>query len=454
VVVLEDVWAELESCPDTAPDSDGTCDDLAYVMYTSGSTGRPKGVAVTHADVTALALDTRFARGHECVLMHSPQAFDASTYELWAPLLSGGRAVALPQGATLTSESLRELTAAHGITAVFMTTALFHLFAEEDPGCAEGLRELWTGGEPVRADAVRQVRAACPGLVVVDVYGPTETTTFATCYRMDPQDPTPEVLPIGRPLDNTRVVVLDRSLQPVPAGVAGELYIGGAGLARGYLGRPELTAEAFVADPFGSGGRLYKTGDLVRLMPGGDIEVLGRVDDQVKIRGFRVEPGEIETALTQHPAVRGATVLVRGERSARRLVAYVVSDGKVTPGDLKSCLGERLPAYMVPAVFVLLDALPLTPNGKVDTAALAALPWEEHASPAGEFVAPRNDVEERLAQVWQDTLGTSRPVGVHDDFFALGGDSILSLQVIFRAKQCGLFFSVKQLFEVPTVAGL
>ncbi|MFF4164483.1 amino acid adenylation domain-containing protein, partial [Streptomyces sp. NPDC001741] len=441
VVVLEDVWAELESCPDTAPDSDGTCDDLAYVMYTSGSTGRPKGVAVTHADVTALALDTRFARGHECVLMHSPQAFDASTYELWAPLLSGGRAVALPQGAALTSESLRELTAAHGITAVFMTTALFHLFAEEDPGCAEGLRELWTGGEPVRADAVRQVRAACPGLVVVDVYGPTETTTFATCYRMDPQDPTPEVLPIGRPLDNTRVVVLDRSLQPVPAGVAGELYIGGAGLARGYLGRPELTAEAFVADPFGSGGRLYKTGDLVRLMPGGDIEVLGRVDDQVKIRGFRVEPGEIEIALTQHPAVRGATVLVRGERSARRLVAYVVSDGKVTPGDLKSCLGERLPAYMVPAVFVLLDALPLTPNGKVDTAALAALPWEEHASPAGEFVAPRNDVEERLAQVWQDTLGTSRPVGVHDDFFALGGDSILSLQVIFRAKQCGLFFS-------------
>ncbi|MFB9578822.1 AMP-binding protein, partial [Streptomyces yanii] len=287
------VWPELDRWPDTPLETGVTGDDLAYVMYTSGSTGHPKGVAVTHADVTALALDSRFARGHECVLMHSPQAFDASTYELWAPLLSGGRAVAVPQGVALTSESLRELVAAHQITAVFMTTVLFHLFAQDDPGCLAGLREVWTGGEPVGADAVRRVRAACPDLVVVDVYGPTETTTFATCFRMEPQDQVPVELPIGRPLDNTRVFVLDNSLQPVPVGVAGELCIGGVGLARGYLGRPELTAEAFVADPFGSGGRLYRTGDLVRRLSDGDIQVLGRVDDQVKVRGFRIELGEV-----------------------------------------------------------------------------------------------------------------------------------------------------------------
>ncbi|MFE7332870.1 amino acid adenylation domain-containing protein, partial [Streptomyces sp. NPDC057565] len=454
VLTVEDVWPELDRWPDTPLESGVTGDDLAYVMYTSGSTGHPKGVAVTHADVTALALDSRFARGHECVLMHSPQAFDASTYELWAPLLSGGRAVAVPQGVALTSESLRDLVAAHQITAVFMTTVLFHLFAQDDPGCLAGLREVWTGGEPVGADAVRRVRAACPDLVVVDVYGPTETTTFATCFRMEPQDQVPVELPIGRPLDNTRVFVLDNSLQPVPVGVAGELCIGGVGLARGYLGRPELTAEAFVADPFGSGGRLYRTGDLVRRLSDGDIQVLGRVDDQVKVRGFRIELGEVEVALVGHPLVRGAAVLVQGEAASRRLVAYVVSDGPVDSGELRAFLGERLPGHMVPGVFVPLEVLPLSPNGKVDRGALAALPWMDHAVDGRDFVAPRSEVEERLAGIWESVLGTGRPVGVHDDFFSLGGDSILSLQVIFRAKQCGLFFTVKQLFEFQTIAEL
>ncbi|MFD3823260.1 amino acid adenylation domain-containing protein, partial [Streptomyces sp. NPDC058625] len=356
VLVVEDLWPELDAWPDTDLPSDATGDDLAYVMYTSGSTGRPKGVAVTHADVAALALDGRFAEvrgngsGHARVLMHSPQAFDASTYELWAPLLSGGRSVIAPPGA-LTSEVLREQVAAHGISAVFLTTALFHLFAEEDPGCFAGLSELWTGGEAVRAEAVRRVREACPALVVVDVYGPTETTTFATCHRIDPQDPTPAVMPIGRPLDNTQAYVLDRMLQPVPAGVAGELYLGGAGLARGYLGRPELTAGAFVANPFGeAGSRLYRTGDLARSLPDGTIEVFGRVDDQVKIRGFRIELGEIEDALTRHPDVTGAAVLVHQEGVSKRLVAFVVAREVVAGETLQAFLGERLPGYMVPGV--------------------------------------------------------------------------------------------------------
>ncbi|MFR9676989.1 amino acid adenylation domain-containing protein, partial [Streptomyces sp. TR06-5] len=261
LLTVEDVWPELEKWPDTplpAPQDTGA--DLAYVMYTSGSTGRPKGVAVTRADVAALAADSRFDRGHECVLLHSPQAFDASTYELWAPLLSGGRVVVAPEG-TVTPRMLRDVVAEHGITSLWLTAALFHLFAQEDPGCLAGLGEVWTGGDAVQAEAVRRVREACPELVVVDGYGPTETTTFAASHRMEPGTPVPAAVPIGRPLDDMQLFVLDGSFQPVPTGVPGELFIGGAGLARGYLGRPDLTAEAFVANPFGGaeGGRLYRT---------------------------------------------------------------------------------------------------------------------------------------------------------------------------------------------------
>ncbi len=455
VLAVEDVWPQLETWPDTPPASGSTAADLAYVMYTSGSTGQPKGVAVTHADVATLALDSRFAHGHECVLLHSPQAFDASTYELWAPLLSGGRVVLAPPE-PVTPGLLREVVAAYGITAIFLTSALFHLFAQEDPGCLAGLGEVWTGGDAVQAEAVRRVRAACPELVVVDVYGPTETTTFATSYRMEPRAEVPATVPIGRPLDNMQVFVLDRALQPVPTGVAGELYIGGVGLARGYLGRPDLTAEVFIANAFSEtpGSRLYKTGDLARLRPDGNIEVLGRVDDQVKIRGFRVELGEIEAVLGQHPEVRDAVVLVHQDGATKRLVAYVVSREPVAVEDLQSFLGDRLPAYMVPGVFVPLETLPLNPNGKVDRKALAALSWESHTAGEREYVAPRTAVEELLARIWQDVLGLSQPVSVYDSFFTLGGDSILSLQVIFRANQDGLHFTVKQLFQHQSIAEL
>ncbi|MBP2473028.1 amino acid adenylation domain-containing protein/non-ribosomal peptide synthase protein (TIGR01720 family) [Crossiella equi] len=290
---------------------------LAYVMHTSGSTGVPKGIAVTHADVAALARDSAFTGAHSRVLAHSPHAFDASTYELWVPLLSGGTVVLAPPG-RLGAAELRALLTGHRVTAMWATAGLFALLAEDDPGCFAGLRELWTGGDVVPAPAVRRVLAANPGLTVVNGYGPTETTTFASTHRVTGDPGT--VVPIGRPLDGMRAYVLDEHLRPLPPGSTGELYLAGPGLARGYLGRAGLTAERFVADPFGTGTRMYRTGDLARHTREGLLVFAGRADAQVKLRGYRVEPGEVEAVLAQHPAVAAATVGLHGDQ----LVAHVV----------------------------------------------------------------------------------------------------------------------------------
>ncbi|WP_203981690.1 AMP-binding protein, partial [Planosporangium flavigriseum] len=262
----------------------------------------PKGVAVRHRDIAGLAFDRRFAGGaHDRVLLHSSLAFDASTYELWVPLLNGGTVVVAPP-ADLDVETLRRSISEHRVTGLWLTSGLFRAVAQEAPECLAGVREVWTGGDVVPAGAVRRVMEACPGLVVVDGYGPTETTTFATSYRMPDLDAVPEVVPIGRPLDNMRVYVLDADLRPVPPGAPGELCIAGAGLARGYLGRPGLTAERFIANPYGEAGeRMYRTGDIVRWSADGVVQFVGRADDQVKIRGFRIELGEIEALLAAHP---------------------------------------------------------------------------------------------------------------------------------------------------------
>ncbi|MFE3784986.1 amino acid adenylation domain-containing protein, partial [Amycolatopsis sp. NPDC059090] len=441
-VLLSSVDDEPDSDPDLAVDPD----QAACVMFTSGSSGVPKGVVVRHRDVAALAADRRFRCGaHERVLLHSPLAFDAATYELWVPLLTGGWVVTSPD-AGLDAPLLRGLVREHGLTAVWVTAGLFRILAQETPECFTGLREVWTGGDVVPAEAVRRVLAACPGLRIVDGYGPTETTVFATAYPMDA--PPPDRIPIGRPLDGTRARVLDADLRPVPPGVPGELCLAGAGLARGYRDQPGLTADRFVADPFGNpGDRMYRTGDLGRWRTDGTLEFLGRVDDQVKIRGFRVEPAEIERALAAEDEVAQAFVTTRTTGGRKQLVGYVVP-ATVDTEALRRAVARTLPDYLVPSVLVPLTELPLTANGKVDRRALP-----EPQTSSERTVAPRTEREAVLAGIWADVLGLDR-VGVDDNFFALGGDSILSIQVSARARQAGFSVTTADLFRHQTIAAL
>ncbi|MEU8827139.1 non-ribosomal peptide synthase/polyketide synthase [Streptomyces sp. NPDC048636] len=438
----------------TPPPVPADRDRLAYVMFTSGSTGEPKAVGVRHRDVVALARHRGFdGGGHERVPLHSPVAFDAATYEVWVPLLRGGQVVVAP--CELDAGALRTLVAEHGVTGIWLTAGLFRLLAQDAPDCFGGLREVWTGGDVVPAAAVRRVLAHCPGLRVVDGYGPTETTTFATAFPMSGADQVPETVPIGRPLDHTRVYVLDARLRLVPPGVVGELYVAGEGVARGYLGRPGPTAASFLADPYGPpGARMYRTGDLARRRPDGAVEFAGRADDQVKVRGFRIEPGEVERVFAAHPSVADAAVAAREDGSGtKRLVAYVVAaDGAPVDGErLRSHAAERLPDYMVPSAVVALAALPLSRNGKVDRTALPAPATAGDRAPSR---APRGEAERLTAEIWSEVLGVER-VGAEDDFFALGGDSILSIRLTSRLREAfGRELSPRMVFTHPTVAAL
>ncbi|MFJ6655746.1 amino acid adenylation domain-containing protein [Streptomyces sp. NPDC091377] len=432
-------------------------DRLLYVVYTSGSTGRPKGVAARHRDVVALAFDQRFDGGaHDRLPLHSPLAFDASTYELWVPLLRGGTVVVIPPG-DLDPPTLRRAITEHGLTAAFMTTGLFRMIATDAPASLAGLREVWTGGEAVPADAVRAVLAACPGTSVIDVYGPTETTTFATAHTpLTGADPVPDHLPIGTPLDHTRAHVLDGWLRPVPTGTPGELYLAGAGLARCYVNRPGLTAERFVADPYGPpGSRMYRTGDLVRRDEDGRLLFLGRVDSQVKLRGFRIELGEVETALAGHPSVRQAVAEVREDRPGdRRLVGYLVptpdADTTTLAATVTDLVRRTLPNYMVPSALMVLDTLPHTITGKVDRKALPAPGTGTTTDGRG----PRTVPEQVLCDLFAEILGVER-IGIDDDFFDLGGHSLLAMRLTSRVwSALGVQLTVRTLFEAPTVARL
>ncbi|HSS49050.1 MAG TPA: amino acid adenylation domain-containing protein, partial [Thermoanaerobaculia bacterium] len=433
---------------------------LAYVMYTSGSTGEPKGVAVPHRAVVRLVKETGYAcfGPDEVFLQLAPYAFDASTLEVWGALLHGGRVVMPPPG-VLSPGQLGDLLSRHGVTTLWLTAGLFHQMVEENLSGLAVVRQLLAGGDVLSVPHVRRVLAALPGTRLINGYGPTENTTFTCCHAMAGSESLESSVPLGRPIANTQVYVLDRDLQPLPAGVAGELFAGGDGLARGYLSRPERTAERFVPDPFGRepGGRLYRTGDLVRWRPAGDLEFLGRLDTQVKVRGFRVEPGEIEAALSAHPWVRDAVVLVEKEGAqSRRLVAYVVvaeeEASRVSEAGVRDFLRARLPDFMLPAAYVFLPWLPLTANGKVDRKALAELRPARVAASAGP--APRTPVEELVSGIFAEVLHLER-VGLAEDFFTLGGHSLLATQVVSRVQSIfGVELPVRAVFETPTVEGL
>ncbi|TWJ22964.1 non-ribosomal peptide synthetase [Micromonospora endolithica] len=422
----------------------------AYVMYTSGTTGVPRGVVVPGSAVVALALDRRFdTAAHRRVLLHSPVTFDAATYELWVPLLRGGTVVVAPPG-DVDVATIGRLVAEHRVTALWLTAGLFRLVAGEAPEALTGVVEVWTGGEVVPTDAVARVRAAVPGITVVDGYGPTENTTFATTWPVRPGDPVDGPLPIGRPMDNTRAYVLDAALRPAGPDVPGELYLAGAGLAHGYLGDPVLTASRFTADPFGPpGGRLYRTGDLARWGADGVLHFLGRADEQVKVRGFRIEPGDVEAALREHPEVTGAAVVAREDHpGVRRLVAYVTG-ADIDGAALREWAATRLPEHMLPAAVVVVRRFPLTANGKLDRALLPA------PGPAvgGRGGAPRTDAERVVAGLFAEVLRLDE-VGVEDRFFDLGGDSISALQLASRARRAGLTLTPRQIFAHRSVAAI
>ena len=429
-------------------------ENLVYVMYTSGSTGVPKGVAITDRDVATVAADGCWGIGPgDRTLFHAPHAFDASVYDLWIPLLTGGEVVVAPPG-ELDMLAIGKLITAHAVTTLHVTAGLFRIMAEECPDAFADVREVLTGGDVVSPSAVRRLLDAVPGLRVRHLYGPTETTLCVTQHPVAADGEPEHWIPLGLPLDGTRLYVVDDRLRPVPPSVDGELYIGGAGLARGYLNRPGLTAERFVADPFGPPGSLmYRTGDLVRRTGDGRLRFIGRGDTQVKINGFRVEPEEIEAVLAGRPDVAQAVVLARDDgRGTTRLLAYVVpAPGHDTDvAELRRYLGESLPSYMMPAAFMTIDSLPLTSNAKVDRSALPEPP----SAPAGGSRGPRTLREQILCRLFGEVLGRPR-VGAEESFFDLGGHSLLAMKLLSRIRaELHADASIRVLFEAPTVAEL
>ncbi|WP_215545187.1 non-ribosomal peptide synthetase [Amycolatopsis sp. CA-230715] len=455
LLVLDEAREAIAAHPGTAPlvrvDPRGT----AAVLYTSGSTGTPKGALLPHRALVRLVRPGGVATfdGSEVVGQVATPSFDASAFETWNALLSGSCLAVYPAGAP-TVDRIRAFVTANRVTTLVFTTGFFHALVEAGTEVFDGVRQVVVGGEVLSPGHCARVTERFPELRIVNVYGPTECSAVTCCSAFDPMAPPGEPIPIGRCLPNTRVYVLGDDLRPVPVGEPGEAYIAGDGLGRGFLRRSALTAGRFVADPFGErGGRLYRTGDVVRWRHDGSLEFVGRVDDQVKVRGFRIELGEIETVLAGRAGIAQAAVVVREDLPGlKRLAAYVVPEAGAAadPGALRGFAGTVLPEHMVPSSVTVLDRMPLTPNGKVDR---RALPAPESTVDERVPEAPSTPLEAALARIWAEVLGVD-PVGVTDDFFALGGDSILCLKVVSLAREAGIGISSKDLFLKPTIAEL
>ncbi|MCA9963130.1 MAG: amino acid adenylation domain-containing protein [Anaerolineales bacterium] len=434
-------------------------DDLLYLMYTSGSTGQPKGIEILHHNVQRLVRQTNYAQldASQTFLQLASPSFDAATFEIWGSLCNGATLVLYPE-LEIDLQRLADVIKEHNISTMFLTTALFHQMVDYNLDGLRPIKQLLVGGEVTSTQHVRRaIEALYPQTTYIACYGPTENTTFTTTTPLTDPASVQGSVPIGVPIANTQVYILDDALELSPVGVPGELYTGGLGVARGYRNRPNLTAERFIEHP--RFGRLYKTGDLCRWRPNADgspnIEFMGRADFQVKLHGFRIELGEIENALLAHPAVSEAVVLLREDNPGdKRLVAYVVADlAEETPAIaelLAHYLGQHLPDYMIPATFVQLEAMPLTVSGKLNR---SALPAPDFAGAQDEFVAPRNPLETALAQVFTEVLHVPE-MGIHENFFRMGGDSILSIQVVGRLMQQGYKLTTKELFQHPTIASL
>jgi amino acid adenylation domain-containing protein/FkbH-like protein len=465
VICLDTDWKFIGRQRRENPANRVAAEDLAYVMYTSGSTGQPKGVKVPHRGVTRLVLSTNYVQLERTDRLGqiSNISFDAATFEIWGALLNGGQLIGIATDVAISPKEFARELKEKGITTIFLTTALFGQIAIEAPDAFESLRTVIMGGEVLDPNFVRAVLRSRRPRRLVHAYGPTENTTF-TSYHLIQQVPEDAIdVPIGRPISNTQIYILDSALNPVPVGVPGEIYTGGDGVADGYWNRPELTSEKFVSNPFVNRGAaktrdsalLYRTGDLARYLPNGDIQFLGRIDEQVKIRGFRIELGEIETTLRSHPAIRECAVTVTGRKPGdKRLVAYFVptTDKQPMVSDLRAFIKKTLPDYMVPSAFVPIQALPLSPNGKLDR---KALPEPKLALIESEsYQHPRDEIEARLAKIWEDVLDT-RPIGIRDKFFDLGGHSLLAVRLVSRIeKEFSKKIRVASVFQSPTIEEL